>query len=550
MLFSGKAWADLSRSTCTYISPDNTVTDAVQTVSGSLPDGSTMHRYDFYLTAGRQYTFSLCECDGGYSGFDTYMGLYKNGYGNYESSFSSNTLTCDDYNNGCTNNAAKIVYAPTTSGWVSVYVSGYSSNYGSYTLAFWYTPFYTLTVNTNIAEGGSVNTSGGSYVQGATVSLTATANSGYTFAGWSLSGAGSSLSSTTSTSTTFTMGSENATVTAVFISSSGSISEQTTCASCSGWKFEATTATYSNISHTNRWPTTSGNSFGDTDAFGMDLPFNFTMCGTEYTTSQKLYVNSNGVVTFNSSQSYQSIADSYAQIHAFATDLNPAHTTSGAASQRTSSYDIFYEISGSSPNRILKIEYYGIGPYCSTSPYSESYNYRAYFQIWLYETTNVVELRYGNTTWPASPSYSGAQTVHIGIKGTTTANGIYINSWSNTMQRSGPVELTLNSTNKPASGTLYRFTPVADNQVSAVISGNTSICDGNSTTLSVPDKSGVAYLWSNGGSGSTAEIATAGTYSVVASYAACAASASVSVSASSRPTVTIGKSPNSTELTC
>ena len=45
------------------------------------------------------------------------------------------------------------------------------------------TPSYTLTVNQS--EGGTVNSSGGSYERGTEVSLSATPNQGYVFTGWS-----------------------------------------------------------------------------------------------------------------------------------------------------------------------------------------------------------------------------------------------------------------------------------------------------------------------------------------------------------------------------
>lgn len=44
--------------------------------------------------------------------------------------------------------------------------------------------YYTVTVNTNNASGGSV-TGGGSYLKGSTVTITATASEGYYFDGWS-----------------------------------------------------------------------------------------------------------------------------------------------------------------------------------------------------------------------------------------------------------------------------------------------------------------------------------------------------------------------------
>ena len=58
--------------------------------------------------------------------------------------------------------------------------------------------------------------SGGSVAEGGKVTLTATADDGYKFKEWSYSGTGSALSSTSTNPTTFTMGTANATVTAVF----------------------------------------------------------------------------------------------------------------------------------------------------------------------------------------------------------------------------------------------------------------------------------------------------------------------------------------------
>lgn len=62
--------------------------------------------------------------------------------------------------------------------------------------------------------------SGGSIAESATVTLTATPSSGYAFKEWSVSGTGSTLSSTSTNPTTFTMGTADATVTAVFVESS------------------------------------------------------------------------------------------------------------------------------------------------------------------------------------------------------------------------------------------------------------------------------------------------------------------------------------------
>ena len=71
-----------------------------------------------------------------------------------------------------------------------------------------------LTIATNPgASAVTVSTSGGCYKPNQTVSVTATAQSGYTFTGWTVSG-GCTVSSATSATTTITMGSSACTVTA------------------------------------------------------------------------------------------------------------------------------------------------------------------------------------------------------------------------------------------------------------------------------------------------------------------------------------------------
>ena len=75
---------------------------------------------------------------------------------------------------------------------------------------------YTVTGDVNPAEAGSVSIATAELASTQTTTVTATANTGYTFASWSVSGTGATLSSTTANPTTLTMGSEDATITANF----------------------------------------------------------------------------------------------------------------------------------------------------------------------------------------------------------------------------------------------------------------------------------------------------------------------------------------------
>ena len=79
-----------------------------------------------------------------------------------------------------------------------------------------YIPLYTLTVNMNIPDGGTISTTGGIYAEGETQGFNATVNTGYRFTGWTVEGTGASVSPDNELTTTFTMGTADATVTANF----------------------------------------------------------------------------------------------------------------------------------------------------------------------------------------------------------------------------------------------------------------------------------------------------------------------------------------------
>ncbi len=75
---------------------------------------------------------------------------------------------------------------------------------------------HTVTASVSPSSAGSVALGATSVAENGTTTATATANTGYTFSSWSISGTGASLSSTTANPTTITMGTANVTVTANF----------------------------------------------------------------------------------------------------------------------------------------------------------------------------------------------------------------------------------------------------------------------------------------------------------------------------------------------
>ncbi|MDI1255666.1 MAG: GEVED domain-containing protein, partial [Flavobacterium sp.] len=141
---------------------------------------------------------------------------------------------------------------------------------------------------------------------------------------------------------------------------------------------------------------------------------------------------------------------------------------------------------GSSPNQIRVIEWN------VTVPRSTSGTANSKFQIWLYETTNVVEFRYG-AMGTASMSAS------IGMKGATTFQSITIPA--NTSNTS-----TVNNSNsaQPVNGTMFTFTPpppCTGTPTPGTIPATAFVCAGGSSGVSLTASgytggvSGITFQW-------------------------------------------------------
>ncbi|HOY33431.1 MAG TPA: hypothetical protein PKW80_16250 [Bacteroidales bacterium] len=152
MGISNNGFGQCGRPTCNYIGDPAAATSTWQYVSGSVADGTTYNRYDFYLYSGNTYAFSLCSADGGAADYDSYLCLYGYGYGcGYTTFLASNDDNCGVQ--------SKITYTATSTGWTSLYISGYGTNYGTYTLAYRYLAQGTAT--TTINYSGFVACNGG-----------------------------------------------------------------------------------------------------------------------------------------------------------------------------------------------------------------------------------------------------------------------------------------------------------------------------------------------------------------------------------------------------
>lgn len=146
---------------------------------------------------------------------------------------------------------------------------------------------------------------------------------------------------------------------------------------------------------------------------------------------------------------------------------------------------VTYVVTGSAPNRVLKINWF------VTIPRNTGGAANANFQAWLYETTNVIEFRYGTSANPPSAS--------IGINGVNANNFISVTVPGNTAST-----VTANNTvaTWPGSGTMYTFapppacsgTPTPGNTLSTA----NPVCSGVNFTLSLqnnPAVTGLTYQW-------------------------------------------------------
>ncbi len=129
----------------------------------------------------------------------------------------------------------------------------------------------------------------------------------------------------------------------------------------------------------------------------------------------------------------------------------------------------------------------------------------------------------------------------------------YTYAWSASGGATAPTAVA-NPTVSPTATTTYTVTVTATGGAtatgsvvvtvnappSATITGNTSFCPGNSTTLSAP--AGLSYLWSSNANNSTSQqvtVTSAGTYSVTTTQNGCTATSSVNVTAGTAPSAAI-----------
>lgn len=231
------------------------------------------------------------------------------------------------------------------------------------------------------------------------------------------------------------------------------------------------------------------------DAFGGDdlastvqtIGFNFTFNGTTFT---QFSASSNGLLRLGATAVTTAFTNTL-----ISTSFNPkimpgwddlaTGTIAGGGNVRT-------VLTGTAPNRVRVIQYF------LTVPRATGGAANATFQCWLYETTNVVEFRYGTS----AGNFASAT---IGISNATVIGGDYnvvTSTTAHTSATSTTAAVANNQTTWPGSGRRYTWTPslvcTGTPAVGTTVAATNPVCGGNTTALSMsslPLGSGYTYQW-------------------------------------------------------
>ena len=230
------------------------------------------------------------------------------------------------------------------------------------------------------------------------------------------------------------------------------------------FKINAQVSSYTFSTDTGGTVSSSGTSLGyqgtyynsnANETYVINLPFTFYFNGNPFTSISACTngfirmgnTSSNGTTIFNNTSATNIIAG-------FNTGLKARARYHAGLDAFVTDGTFGYSSSGTAPNRVFTIYWNKFTNYST----AEDSNFNVNFNIKLYETTNVIEVVYGNV----SPVGGAAQ---VGLKGAsvndvnarTTAN-----NWVATVQStSATATCLLSNTVKPTNGLIFRWTPPA-----------------------------------------------------------------------------------------
>ncbi len=221
-----------------------------------------------------------------------------------------------------------------------------------------------------------------------------------------------------------------------------------------------------------------GNNQDDAASAVTNIGFNFVYEGTTYT---QFWANSNGAMQLGGTTPYDYTLDNISDV-----TYNPKIIAFSADGTTGSTGGVSTVLTGTAPNQIRVIQWNVGVNWNETAP-------NCTYQVWLYETTGVIEFRYGTGAPTGSATY-----FWTGISGASGSN--YMNV------RPGPVGSNSDITRLqawPGNGNIFTFTPPAactgtPAPGNTVVAGLTSGCPGYSTSLSLQNNtpgSAVTYQW-------------------------------------------------------
>ncbi len=213
------------------------------------------------------------------------------------------------------------------------------------------------------------------------------------------------------------------------------------------YAFTNTTGTYTELTGDTPFTVNGGGGTLD-DGYSADqtIPFPFDFGGTVFTTYR---LNTNGWLGFGSHTAtslYSALSGSVNNVIAFVSrDLNNTGAVYSSVTE------------GVAPNRIHKIQAKNFYRYNTATMTGNA-------QVWLYETTNAIEIHYG----AFAQTWSSGTTVQVGLRGASTGasdvrslSGTGSGTWINAVVgNSSTATMQLALTTTPDSGRTYRFEPV------------------------------------------------------------------------------------------
>ncbi|MCZ7556434.1 MAG: dockerin type I domain-containing protein [Bacteroidia bacterium] len=176
--------------------------------------------------------------------------------------------------------------------------------------------------------------------------------------------------------------------------------------------------------------------YHDDESYAVNIPFTFYYNANPHTV---MYVTTNGYITFGSSQPYiygQALNNNYDVVSPISRDLHGNY-------QGT----ITWAVSGTMPNRVMTVQW---------KDWMTYYNQldKLNFQVKFYETSNMIELVYGDWITAATTN-----TGYVGIR-SATAGDVQnrIGQWTGTSASTdGTIAKQYGGAVKPPVGYIYRF---------------------------------------------------------------------------------------------